>query len=102
MTNFDTALSLVSDLSTLEKIRLMEHIASLLESDLVGLTGEKIESAESTAAVPKTFQELVMWLNANPPDEAWGELADDQEAGEYIHQMRRRATVWLEEPGETE
>jgi hypothetical protein len=96
-TTFDHAISVVSTLSPLDKVRLMERLALMLEHDLSGAAGELSE------ARPMTLQELVGWLDANLPDEPWGDLRDDEDAGEYIHRMRRQTVVSLDEPpGEVE
>ena len=50
----------------------------------------------------KTFRELVEWLDTNPPSELWADLKDDEDAGEYIHRMRRQTGIILDEPGEAE
>ena len=69
---------------------------------------QEIEAAESTESIDDwmptsmTFKELAAWLNANPASEPWGDLRDDEDAGEYVHRMRRQSTIWLDEPGETE
>ncbi len=50
----------------------------------------------------KTFRELLAWLNTNPPSEPWGDLRDDESAGDYIHRMRHETGITLGEPGEAE
>src|SRR5688572_20372640 len=32
-----------------------------------------------------TIEELVAWLDANPPTDSWGDLRDDDDTAEYIH-----------------
>lgn len=98
-TAFDEALSIVSGLAPLDKVRLLERLAAMLENDLSVSAGE---FSDDTSAQRMTFQDLAAWLDANPPVEAWGSLSDSDDAGEYVHRMRRQTTVWLEEPGETE
>jgi hypothetical protein len=101
-TAFDEVVSAARGLTPLDKARLMEKLASMLENDLSVTAGESPESPEGVSPQPMTFEELAAWLNANPPEEAWGDLKDDEDAGEYVHRMRRQSTVWLEEPGESE
>jgi len=101
-TPFDEAVSVVSGLSPLDKARLMERLASMLENDLSVAAGESLEPREETPPRPLTFQELVAWLDTNPPEEPWGDLRDDEDAADYVHRMRRQSTVWLDEPGARE
>jgi len=89
--SFDEALSAASGLSPLDKVRLMERLAAMLENDLTSQHEKKM-----------TFKELADWLEAHPPEEPWGDLKDDEDAGEYVHRMRRQSTIWLDEPGESE
>jgi hypothetical protein len=98
--SFEEAVSTVSRLTPLEKVRLMEKLASMLESEISASTVESRESAEDSGAKKMTFQELAVWLNENPPTEPWGDLKDDEDAGDYVHRMRRQGTIWLDEPGE--
>lgn len=102
VTTFDKALSAVSGLTPLDKVRLMERLASMLENDLSAATGESSESPDERASERMTFKELAAWLNTHPPVEPWGDLKDDEDAAEYVHRMRRQSTVWLDEPGENE
>jgi hypothetical protein len=81
--SFDDALSAASGLSPLDKVRLMERLASMLENDLARESTEK----------RMTFKELATWLDAHPPEEPWGDLKDNEDAGEYIHRMRRQSTI---------
>jgi hypothetical protein len=101
-TTFDEAVSVASGLSPLDKVRLMERLAAMLEDDLSVAAGESPESLEETLPRRLTFKELAAWLDANPPDEPWGDLKDDEDAGDYVHRMRRQAAIWLDEPGEHE
>ncbi len=61
-------------------------------------TENEIRSLMETKPMPR--QEFLAWLDSNPSPEPWGDLQDDEDAGDYIHRMRRQSTVWLEEPGE--
>jgi hypothetical protein len=40
----------------------------------------------------KTPAEVVTWLEANLPSEPWGNIRDDEDAGEYTHRMHH--TTW--------
>jgi len=51
--------------------------------------------------VPRTtIQEMLAWLEANPPTEPWGDMRDDEDAGDYVHRMRRADIIQLDEPDE--
>ena len=96
----DEALSAASGLSPLDKVRLMERLATLLENDLA--TGESLPALDTMPSRRTTVKELAAWLGANPPEEPWGDLKDDEDAGDHVHRMRRQSTIWLDEPGEGE
>jgi hypothetical protein len=96
----DEALTATSGLSALDKVRLMERLAAMLENDLAA--GKSPELLDDSPPQRMTFKELAAWLDANPPEEPWGDLKDDEDAGEYVHRMRRQSTIWLDEPGEKE
>ncbi len=81
MTDFDEAVRVVSQLSALDRLRLLERLASLLQRDL-----SDVET--STSAQKKSFAELAAWLEANPPEEPWGDLDADEDAADYVHRMR--------------
>ena len=84
MTDFDEAVRVVSQLSALDRLRLLERLASLLQRDL-----SDVEFTEtSTPAQKKSFAELAAWLEANPPEEPWGDLDADEDAADYVHRMR--------------
>jgi len=55
-------------------------------------TTEELQQIQDAA--PKTFQQLAQWLATAPPTEPWGGLRDDQDVGEYIHNMRHASTAW--------
>jgi hypothetical protein len=54
------------------------------------------------AAEPMSREDFITWLDTHPAPEPWGDLRDDEDAGEYVHRMRRQSTIWLDEPGENE
>lgn len=83
-TSFDDALSAASGLSLLDKVRLMERLAAMLENDLAPSEAQERRM---------TFKELAAWLDANPPEEPWGDLKDAEDAGEYVHRMRRQSSI---------
>ena len=58
----------------------------------VAWTDEEIQAIKDAA--PKTFRELAAWLRTAPPTEPWGGLRDDEDAAEYIHNLRHAATAW--------
>lgn len=88
--NLDDVVAAASELTPLDKVRLMEKIAAMLGDDLTTAAGESQESFEETKPNRMSFKELADWLNANPPTEPWGDLKDDEDAGEYVHRMRRQ------------
>lgn len=100
--NFEDVVSAASGLTPIDKVRLMEKLASMLGNDLSIASGESQESFEEAKPQRMTFKELAAWLDANPPTEPWGDIRDDEDAGEYVHRMRRQGTISLDEPGETE
>jgi hypothetical protein len=63
-------------------------------------TDEEIRQLMARKPTPRA--EFIAWLDAHPPEEPWGDLKDDEDAGEYVHRMRRQSTIWLDEPGEDE
>lgn len=114
-------LALALRLSPLDKIRLVERVVSTLEDDLVvpsidplarataeelthwkqqTWTDEEIQGLMNQK--PMSREDFVAWLDANPPTEPWGDLADDEDTGEYIHRMRRQSSVALDEPEDME
>ncbi|MBN2304506.1 MAG: hypothetical protein JXQ72_08525 [Anaerolineae bacterium] len=99
-TPLDEAVSIVSRLNPLDKVRLMERLAAMLGTDLAVTADRLPESLNDEMPRPTTFQDLAAWLDVNPPVEAWGGLRDNEDAGVYIHRLRRQATVWLDEPGD--
>lgn len=46
---------------------------------------------------PLPRDEFLRWLGENVPDEAWSELADDQDAAEYVHNLRRQSAITLDD-----
>jgi len=46
---------------------------------------------------PMSRDEFLAWLAATPPDESWGDLANDEDAAEYVHERRRQSAVILDE-----
>lgn len=97
-TSLDETLALALKLSPLDKVRLLERIASSLEKEMIEpastpdlemtptWTDEEIR--ELLAVKRITPAELVAWLNTNPPAQAWGDLKDDEDAADYIHRLR--------------
>jgi hypothetical protein len=63
-------------------------------------TDEEIRQLMARKSMPRA--EFIAWLDANPPEDPWGDLTDDEDAGAYVHRMRRQSTIWLDEPGEEE
>jgi hypothetical protein len=102
-TTLDKAVAVANGLSPLDKVRLMEHLASLLEDDLSSGI-DQIPESGSPAPLSRrmTLQELADWLNTHPPEEPWGDLQDNEDAAAYVHRMRRQSTVWLYDPRENE
>lgn len=49
-----------------------------------------------------SLKQLVEWLNTNPPTEPWGGLSGDDDAAEYVHNLRHQTSFNLPEPGENE
>ena len=84
---FDEAVSAASGLTPLDKVRLMERLASMLENDLSVAAGESPELPENVTPQHMTFKELAAWLNAHPPEESWGDLKDDEDAAEYVRRI---------------
>jgi hypothetical protein len=101
----EDAWQLAARLSALDRIRLLERIASTLEQDIAA-QAQPAADRQVEADIPSTWTdeeldklmnpkritpaEAVAWLDANPPQEPWGDLGDDEDAGEYIHRMRRK------------
>ena len=77
----DEALAAASEWSALDKVRLMERLAALLENDLAA--GELPEAWDDRPPRRMTFKELAAWLDANPPEEPWGDLKDDEDAARW-------------------
>ena len=48
----------------------------------------------------KTMKEVMDWLDANPPTEEWGGMKPEDDPAEFIHNLRRRNRVILEDPEE--
>lgn len=99
-TTFDEAVSVVSELSPLDRIRLLERLASMLENDLSVAAGESTDALQGRPAEKPSFAELAAWLEDNPPEEPWGDIGEDEDAAEYVHRMRRQSTIQLDEPGD--
>lgn len=49
----------------------------------------------------KTMIEVMAWLDANPPTEEWGGMQPEDDAADYIHNMRQQNDLKLEDPSET-
>jgi hypothetical protein len=49
----------------------------------------------------KSMKETIAWLDANPPTEEWGGMRPEDDAADYIHNMRQQNDLTLEDPGET-
>jgi hypothetical protein len=43
-----------------------------------------------------TMKEMIDWVLSNPPGAAWGDLKDDEDVGEHIHQLRRQSSIDLD------
>jgi len=63
-------------------------------------TDEEIQNILSPEVPRTTIQEMLAWLEANPPTEPWGDMRDDEDAGDYVHRMRRADIIQLDEPDE--
>jgi hypothetical protein len=87
-----------------QKRRVLDFMRALERSQEVPAesfwTDEEIR--QLMARKPKPRAEFIAWLDANPPEEPWGDLKDNEDASEYVHRMRRQSTIWLDEPGEEE
>ncbi len=105
--DLDEALALALRLSPLDRVRLVERVMSTLEREFAPPTPPAAEFPLNTSpaytedelrelmnAPRLTPAELFGWLEANPTSEPWGDLRDDEDAGEYVHQMRRRGLDW--------
>ena len=99
-TPFDEAVSIVSGLSPLDRVRLLERLASMLENDLSASTGETTNTFKEAASEKKSFAELAAWLENHPAEEPWGDLNDDEDAADYVHRMRRQTAIQLDDPGD--
>ena len=91
-TTFDEAVSVVSRLSSIDKVRLVERLASMLENDLSIAAGELPELIDDLMPTPMTFKELAAWLDANPAPEPWGDLREDEDAADHVRRMRRQSS----------
>jgi len=60
------------------------------------------EIAELLRPRRKTIHEVIAWLEATPPTEEWGGMRPEDDAGEFIHNLRHRDQFRLEAPGESE
>jgi hypothetical protein len=112
----EDAWELAARLSALDRIRLLERIASTLEQDMAAQaepetgrqheveipatwTDEEVDRLLSMKPMPRA--EFLVWLNEQPPEQ-WGDLRDDEDAAEYIHRMRRQPRFILEDPEDSE
>jgi len=50
---------------------------------------------------PSSFAQLVAWLDTNPPTQPWADLKDDEDAAEYVHNLRRQSRFTPDEPGQS-
>ncbi|MBN1679159.1 MAG: hypothetical protein JW966_02630 [Anaerolineae bacterium] len=99
-TNFDEAVMVVSELSALDRIRLLEKLASMLEHDLSIAGVESVEALPDSPTTKPSFAELADWLGTNPPEEPWGDINEDEDAADYVHRMRRQTTIQLDDRGD--
>lgn len=99
VTTFDEAVSVVSGLSPLDRVRLLERLAAMLEHDLSVSAGESINAPQEAPTAKLTFAELAAWLESNPPEEPWGDIGENEDASDYVHRMRRQSTIQLDDPG---
>ncbi len=54
-------------------------------------TDEEIK--ELMTLKPMPMDEFLAWLDANQSVEPWGDIRDDEDAGDYVHRMRRQAAI---------
>jgi len=59
--------------------------------------GDVTVRIEVDADTERPYKRLVESLLADPSTEPWGDLHDDQDVGDYIHQMRRASSLNLDE-----
>jgi hypothetical protein len=97
-TTFDEAVSIISGLSPLDRVRLLERLASMLENDLSVSAGTN--AFEESPPAKTSFAELAAWLESHPAEEPWGDLNDDEDAADYVHRMRRQTAIQLDDPGD--
>jgi hypothetical protein len=57
-------------------------------------TDEEVQALMSRPPMPR--DEFLTWLAATPPDEPWGDLANDDDAAEYVHERRQRSVILTE------
>jgi hypothetical protein len=72
----DEALAVVHDLSSLDKVRLLEQVAAMLKNEMANgqpignLT--RVESPTDSIPAKLTPAEWLAWQDANPPAAPWG------------------------------
>lgn len=74
--------------------------ASTTDSIKPTWTPEELRELLSMKPLPR--EEFLAWLDANPPEEPWGDLAPNEDVGEYIHRLRRQDAVLLDEPEDSQ
>jgi hypothetical protein len=95
----------VNQLDLDQQRRVLDYLRGLVllaqaVSDEATWTDEEIRQFMTHEPLPRA--EFIAWLAVNPPDETWGDLQADEDAGDYVHRMRRQSAVWLDEPGDDE
>jgi hypothetical protein len=67
----------------------------LTNDKIVELINTELERITAVPAMDRAA--FIRWLEETPIPEPWGDLEESQDAGEYVHEMRRRGIERLEE-----
>lgn len=100
--SLDEALAVVHDLSSFDKVRLLEQVAAMLKNEMangqpIG-NSTQVESPADSIPAKLTPAEWLAGLDVNSPVEPWGTvdggLRADDDVADYLRKQREQASPW--------
>jgi len=100
--SLDEALAVVHDLSSMDKVRLLEQVAAMLKDEMangqsIG-NSMRVESPADSIPAKLTPAEWLAGLDANSSVEPWGTvdggLRADDDVVDYLRKQREQASPW--------